>query len=146
MVVSGSEAQMLASKVLATWVAALGKAVVHAEERHHRFEHVVDIIPAKPGAAVIEFCIGLDRTFDLYIGRVIRAESLPLSHEYLIEICEAVRRGDIVQEEWRRKGKVLKRTMVLHLSSGHLYGTEEISVFGTWGADERIRRRYQPYE
>lgn len=145
MVVSGSEAQTLAAKALVSWVAALGKTVAQAEERHNRFEHVVDIIPAKLGAAAIDFRIGRDQTFDLYIGTVIRVESLPLSHEYLIEICEAVSRGDIEEEEWRRKGRVLKRTMVLHLPSGDLYGTEQVSVFGTCWSDEHLRRRYEPY-
>lgn len=134
----------VAAHAIRDWVARLPAGAATLTEKKARFARLFRIVPAASAACTVEFHIAEDGTFGLYLG-AIRAENLPLSAAYVVEICEAVGRGDIDEESWSRKGTLLKYTTVLHLPSGDLSETEVIGVFGSVGATEHGRKRYEPY-
>ncbi len=134
-----------AVKAIRGWVASLPDNTAYLDECETRFEHVMRIIPENHRAAEIEFRISRHETFGLYVGWGIRIEQLPLSASYLVEICEAVRNGEMMEELWQRNGKPIKVTAVLRLQSGDLHGTEYRGAFGTVGANEYMKKQYEPY-
>jgi len=125
-------------------VARLPVGTASLTEKKARFTRLFRIVPEVSNACTVEFHIAEDGTFGLYLG-AIRAENLPLSAACVVEMCEAVGRGDIDEESWSRKGTLLKYTTVLHLPSGDLSETEVVEVFGLVGATEHARKRYEPY-
>ena len=143
--VDPAKARENAITALRNWAKGLPDGVARLEESEAPYEYVVRVIPRNPGSAGVTFRISEYGTFGLYVGAAIRIEDLPLTSEYVLEICEAVRRGEFVEETWSRGGALLKAIGVLRLPSGDLAGTDYRGAFGSLGADEHVRKVYEPY-
>ncbi len=143
--VDPAKARENAITALRNWVQGLPDAVARIEETEAPHEYVVRVIPRNPRSAVVTFRISEYGTFGLYIGTAIRIEELPLTSEYILEICEAVRKGKFVEETWSRGGALLKASGVLQLTSGDLQGTEYRGAFGSLGSDEHTKTAFEPY-
>lgn len=139
----GSKIQEEAAQALRAWVLGLGEGVARFEDSSSGPIRLIRVVPSRTASASIEFEIGR-RSFGLHVEGGIRVEPLPLSVEYLLEICAAVASGHVEEERWMRAGKVVKCHGVLHLPSGDLGGTEFSSILGGTGA-ESVRHQYEPY-
>lgn len=143
--VSVHERKEAAKVALRCWADSLPDGSVKIAESEAPCEYVVRVIPRNERSAEVEFRISDYGTFGLYIGSAIRMEDLPLSNDYLLEICDAVSHGKVEEETWSRSGKLLKSIGVLRLPSGDLHGTAYRGALGTLGSDEHARKSYEPY-
>jgi len=132
-----------AIRAVRSWVESLPAGAAQLIEEQVPYEYVVRIVPRNTRSLGVQFRIGDNGTFGLYVS-AIRIEDLPLSAQYLVEICEAVKQGRVEEEIWVRRGQVAKSKTVLRLPSGNLGGTDLKDLFATI-LGQHDTRTYEPY-
>src|SRR5271157_1678183 len=83
-----------AIRAVRSWVESLPAGAAQLIEEQVPYEYVVRIVPRNTRSLGVQFRIGDNGTFGLYVS-AIRIEDLPLSAQYLVEICEAVKQGRV---------------------------------------------------
>jgi hypothetical protein len=103
------------------WINGLSSdtAVLHEEESE--FEIVFRITPTNSRGCPVEFRFSGYGTFGLYIGKALSIEELPCSVDYVLDICESVRRGRVKQELWEWRGKLIRAKGEVVLSENRIY-------------------------
>lgn len=133
--VSGESIKAEVIAAVRNWVKSLPAGLARLEEIASDGEYVLRVVPSNSLAATPEFRISSHGTFGLYAGAGLRAEELPLSEGYVLEICEAFKNGRFEERRWNRSGVSLVTSSVLKLESGNLYCTERDGAFGKAGAE-----------
>jgi hypothetical protein len=102
------------------WFSTLPSGVAHLTEEQHEYELVLAVTPTNPKGCSIELRVSYYGTFGLYLGRGFAFEDIPSSIELVLDICESVRRGDVKEEVWEWRGKIIKTRGCLKLSTRQL--------------------------
>lgn len=132
--------------MLREWTSELPDGIAETTEESLSAEQVVRITPVNTLASYVEFRIGDYGTFGLYLGTSMAFEDLPLSRNYLVEICDAVRAGRIEEQLLTIGRRVVRAKGVLHLASGDLYDTDYQSLLGSLGIGRLHSKSYDPYD
>jgi hypothetical protein len=133
-------------QMVRSWIGSLPTGAVTVSEEQAPSEFVIQIRPARQGAADVELRIADYGTFGLYVS-AIRIEDLPLSEQLVLEVLEAVKEGHVEEEVWERSGKVQRRHTVLRLPSRELHGREDITIGAVlgFGLGRRSVRSFAPF-
>lgn len=89
---------------LKRWYDSLPPGIASWRTSDDRYERVVTIAPSNPLAAEVIFRFSSYGTFGVYFGPGSAGEDVPVSADFALEVCEAVRRGQLterVRSFWR---------------------------------------------
>ena len=94
---------------LRRWLTNVQPSTAAIIEEDSEVEFVANIRPTNRDASPLTVRIGKsDQLFDCLAGRAVQINDLNLDTSLLLDICEAVRQGQVVEETWERNGKVMR--------------------------------------
>ena len=109
-----------ALKAIRFYISELSPGIVSVKEQNKSFGTIVDIKPMNKNGCDISFCLGDHGTFDVGCGKWFNFENLPLSKDYVIDICDSIRKGQVKIKVWEWKGWTFRTEGVIDLSNRYL--------------------------
>jgi hypothetical protein len=104
---SGSEADKT-TRAMQGWLDQMPPGLASVKEEVVGSGTRVRIAPTKPGRMDFVVAFSSDDAIDLYWGDGFQAEQIKADPDFLLQVCEAVRRGKVTVERWRFQARPCK--------------------------------------
>ena len=107
---------------LREWTATHQDAISRVDTQELRDEIVVHITPRRADAPHLSVRVARSGSdFDAIIGDHTCFDDITLSEPMLLDVCEAVRTGQLIERTWRRTERVTRVQSTLRLRDGTLH-------------------------
>jgi hypothetical protein len=106
---------------LRTWTAGLAPASVAVQEDHSAGYGglLFKVKPAQPGAMALTVGLGGADDVDFFWGDGCRWEGWKATQREVLEVCEAIKRGEVIEETWTLGPVVIERRCSLGPNGKH---------------------------
>src|SRR4051812_13854318 len=106
---------------LRSWTAGLAPASAAVQEDHSAGYGglLFKVQPAQPGAMKLTVGLGGDDEVDFFWGDGYRWEGWKTTQQEVLEVCEAIKRGEVIEETWTLGSVVIERRCSLGPNREH---------------------------
>jgi hypothetical protein len=127
---------------LRAWYAALPAGIARLSEESDGYGPVLRLEPRTEGGATVEFRLSTYGKFAFYVGKAGLFDEVEASPELAVEVCEAVRRGQVVDHVRTWRGRELAALTEVKLPSGRLLRSRVVRPAGFLPIGRRKRIAY----
>lgn len=131
---------------LRNWYARLPLGLAALSDESDRYGSVLRITPRAQGGASVEFHFSRNRTLDFYVGRAGLFDNVEVSAELAIGVCEAARRGRVIDYVRVWRGREMAASTEIELSSGRTLQSRVVQPIGFLPLGRRSRIEYEPWD
>lgn len=107
------------SKTIREWFSKLPVSTAAMYEDYkpgYEYIYKIEIKPSNTNSSSISIGIRIDYTFDINLGKDTSFNEILFSKDVLLEICEAVFKGNFIEQIWEWKGRIFKSKSTLKFS------------------------------
>jgi hypothetical protein len=127
---------------LRAWYTQLPVGIVSLTDEPDGYGQVLRFEPRKGDAAAVEFHLGNSGRFDFYIGKAGVFDDVTASPELALEVCEAARRGQVIDHVRVWRGRQLAAVTEVELPSGRVLKSRVVQLGGFLPIGQRKQIAY----